>query len=186
MVVVGCTTSPSIIERPGPDASISRLPEGSSDQIWASSDLRAVIVRPTFDESPAGVITRDSRTTLAILDPRRATWLMNARLTEQEGLELTARIQQLVIENSLLEQRKEGSELSVQLRLQPPVGESSLPIPGGKWRVLTKSISSWDHMVHLGIVDAEGETVVAEVAMDMVVARDLMHRLAAAVRSPAY
>ena len=41
-------------------------------------------------------------------------------------------------------------------------------------------------MVHLGIVDAEGETVVAEVAMDMVVARDLMHRLAAAVRSPAY
>jgi len=185
-LVSGCGSSQSIIERPGPDASLSRLPQGSVDGMWPSGDLRTVIVRPTFDESPAGVITRDSRTTLAILDPERATWVLGARLTEQEGLDLTRRLQQLVIEHSLLEQRDRASGLVVELRLQPEDGGGLLPVQGGKWHVLTENLDSNEATIRLGVVDGQTGNLVGEAAMDLVIARDLMHRLAAAIRSPAY
>ena len=152
--------------------------------MWPSGDLRTVIVRPTFDESPAGVITRDSRTTLAILDPERATWVLGARLTEQEGLDLTRRLQQLMIEHSLLEQRQRASGLVVELRLQPEDGGSLLPVQGGKWHVLTKNLDSNEATIRLGVVDGQSGKLVGEAAMDLVIARDLMHRLAAAIRSP--
>ena len=186
MVVGGCGSSSSAIERPGPDASLSRLPQGSVDGMWPSGDLRTVIVRPTFDESPAGVITRDSRTTLAILDPERATWVLGARLTEQEGLDLTQRLQQLMIEHSLLEQRERASGLVVELLLQPENDGSFLPVQGGKWHVLTENLDSDESTIRLGVVDGQSGRLVGEAAMDLVIARDLMHRLAAAIRSPAY
>ena len=178
----GCVSSTSVKEQAGPDASVARLPQSSVGENWPSSNLRAVVVRPTFDERTSGIITRDSRTTLAILDPERATWVLGARLTDQQGLDLTDRIQQLIVRDSLLEDR--AHSLEVHLLRQPEDGSTSMAIQDGQWRLLTTETSASGSIIRIAVVDARTEELVGEAFMDPVTARDLMHRLAAAIRSP--
>lgn len=178
----GCGSAQAIIEKQGPDATLARMPVDSGNGIWPSEDLRAIVVRPTFDESPAGVVTFDGRTTMAILDPDRATWVMGARLTDQQGLNLVDQLQQLIVQDSLSED--DGHHLEAHLLRQPEDGSSSMAIEGGQWRLLTSDASTSVGTIRLGIVKGQAGELVAETTMDPVAARDLMHRLAAAIRSP--
>ena len=162
--VSGCGSSQSIVERQGPDATLARLPVDATDATWPSNDLRTMVVRPTFDESPAGITSFDGRTTLAILDPERATWVLGARLTDQQGLDLTDQIQQLIVQDSFLEDHAHA--LEVHLLRQPEDGSTSMDIEGGQWRVLTTDASNSGSIIRFGVVNAHTGELVGEAAMD--------------------
>ena len=181
----GCAASQGPKQVTGPDATLARLPSGAQGQTWPSSELRVVVVRPTCDESSKGQRSIDERTTLAILDPERATWIMNARLTDQQGLQLTNQIQRRLVSGELDSDRRSNPGLQARLLCQPELGQSSMVIPHGGWSMLTNSNSSDEASeIRLGILDPQTGEVVGEVAMSVWAARDLMQRLDAAIRSP--
>lgn len=152
--------------------------------MWPSVDLRTVVLRPTFDRSPSGITTFDPRTTLAILDPDRATWGIESRLTDQQGLELIDQIQQLVVTDSLVDVSLYDIDLELQLHQQPSENDSSMAFPGGQWRILKIEEPSSRSILQIGVVDVQTGEVIGQATMDLVAARDLMYRLAAAIRSP--
>lgn len=146
-----------------------------------------VVVRPSYDQAGGNRTGIDSRTTLAVLDPDRATWVMDCRLDDRQGLELAGRLQQIV-ELEALSAPSSGDDepIRVTLLVQPEDGQSSRVLDGGQWRVRqvqTPTNARQHALVTLAIEDRQGQPA-GEAVMNLLTARDLLLRLGAAVRAP--
>ncbi|MDG2424247.1 MAG: hypothetical protein P8M22_09735 [Phycisphaerales bacterium] len=184
---MSCSSPPQITRQAGPDAQVSRLPESAQEDRWPSEKLEFAIARPSYDQGTGKRPSVDSRTTLAVLDPDRATWIMASRLDDAQGLELTNQLEQLVIMSTLHGVQPGASHpLQAALSLQPEGKETMRTLPGGQWRILkVNTATDGDHSssIVLAIQDEQGK-VAGEAEIDLPTARDLLIRLSSAIRSP--
>ena len=180
----GCTPQAGLPHRPGADARIlaSTQPRDSTAAGWWPSDsLRIEIVRPTLDESPSGHHhSIDPRTTLAIVDPDRAVWIMEARLDDRQGLELAQELEASLRARSA---RGPGS-VPVRARIDSPAASKTgvVTVPGGRWIVVDA-----DHpagLVTLLLEDANA-TPLGVVELDQWMVNDVLLRLRGVLRGPA-
>lgn len=187
MQVISCAAPKQVPRRPGPDAQVSRLPEAATDERWPSDSLRFVIARPSYDQGTGSQPSIDPRTTLAVLDPERATWIMAGRMDDTQGLELTDMLQQLVLMETLQHTAPvKDQPMEATLAIQPEGNASTRTLSGGQWRVRQVHTAT-DHRsassIVLAIQDDQGR-IAGEAEMDLSTARDLILRLSSAVRAP--
>ncbi|MCH2132948.1 MAG: hypothetical protein MK116_04270 [Phycisphaerales bacterium] len=184
---LSCSAPPRTPERAGPDARVSRLPEAANGDRWPSEELRFIVARPTYDQSPQGTDKSiDPRTTLAIVDPGRATWVMDARLDDESGLQLTSMLEQLVALDTLEPNATASARpIRVSLKMQPEGDQDRVIVNGGHWKVRqvrTPTDSTPQAMITLALVDGRG-TLAGEASMSLLAARDLLVRLDGGVRA---
>tara|TARA_B100002051_G_scaffold215681_1_gene208021 strand:+ start:3204 stop:3821 length:618 start_codon:yes stop_codon:yes gene_type:complete len=182
---VSCSSAPRSKASTGPDATISLLPDSAVSDQWPSTALQFVVSRPSYE--PGGKGRFDPRTTLAVLDPDRATWIMAGRMEDQHGLELTNQLEELIVLKSLEgSQANDGPGLEAFIHMQSQDGQSTSTLAGGQWQILGFDSARGEETVSsiiLAIQDGEGR-VAATAEMDLPTARDLLLRLSSAIRAP--
>ena len=182
---MSCSSAPRSQVSAGPDATVSQLPDSAVSDQWPSDSLQFVVSRPSYEPGEKGRM--DPRTTLAVVDPDRATWIMASRMDDRQGLELTGQLEDVIVLRTRDEVASENADrMEALILMRPEEGQSSRILSGGQWEIIESASEAGEDAnstIVLAIRDQNGP-VAATVEMDIPTARDLLLRLSSAIRAP--
>jgi len=171
----GCGSTPQATLKiaKGPDAAIAA-------DVCAAGALQWVTQQPVWDRGVDGdATTLDPRILIAVLEPGRATWLLAARATLQEAVDLLESMRSDIQPDA----EARTHVLAVEVFPDPPpVSQAGCRvIGGGHWK--------WGGMVHEGeqdlfvmsLLGRSGEPA-ARVTMDAATAGDLYREIDRTIR----
>ena len=177
----GCGPGEEFPRRPGPDARVIAASEPlrpEADGWWPSTSLRLTVARPSLDQNPrGGNRSIDPRLTLAVVDLDRATWIMEARLDDGQGLRLIEHLENAL--GSMVGKPVQSTPLRARVSAAGRPGPGPAVIPGGHWGPVTHDEVSGTLTLEL---EDDQSTPVGCVQMDPWMAQDLILRLRGAIR----
>ncbi|MCH2153859.1 MAG: hypothetical protein MK089_11020 [Phycisphaerales bacterium] len=188
MLMAGCGGPSHLpVRSAGPDANLSRLPDSLEEgSRWPSDSLQFMVVRPSRDQSPDGRSPSiDSRMTLAVLDPDRATWVMSARMDDQQGISFASGLESLLSLQTLRSAGVGPIPLQATLKRQPSKEKDLMVLPRGRWEIgAIKVPTDADPGTRITLrLISEQDVLNGEVVMNMAQAEDLFVRVSGAIQA---